>query len=144
MMGTLCALYSCESCNTPLTSVKRLPVKVYEDCPYKVFVFLKYLWYDCYFTHHREISAFLIGWEKKKAFMSGLRPIINIDQFWIVFYSPEKWLHNRIYCPSNRSKQIQETHMAYSAGTQYTLWKWWRHLVTKSCLHVDSGSKHWM
>ena len=26
----------------------------------------------------------------------------------------------------------------------YTLWKWWRHLVTKSCFHVDSGSKHWM
>ena len=34
--------------------------------------------------------------------------------------SPEKWLHNRIYCPSNRSKQIQETHMAYSTSTQYT------------------------
>ena len=25
-----------------------------------------------------------------------------------------------IYCPSNRSKQIKETHTAYSAGTQYT------------------------
>ena len=36
-----------------------------------------------------------------------------------VLYSPEKWLHNRIYCPSNPSKQIQETHTAYSAGTQY-------------------------
>ena len=35
-------------------------------------------------------------------------------------YSPEKWLHNWIYYPSNRSKQIQETHTAYSAGTQYT------------------------
>ena len=35
-------------------------------------------------------------------------------------YSPEKWLYNRIYCPSNRSKQIKETHTAYSAGTQYT------------------------
>ena len=35
-------------------------------------------------------------------------------------YSPEKWLYNRIYCPSNRSKQIKETHIAYSAGTQYT------------------------
>ena len=36
-------------------------------------------------------------------------------------YSPEKWLYNRIYCLSNRSKQIQETHTAYnSAGTQYT------------------------
>ena len=35
-------------------------------------------------------------------------------------YSPEKWLHNRIYCPSNRSKQIKETHTAYSTGTQYT------------------------
>ena len=34
--------------------------------------------------------------------------------------TPEKWLHNRIYCPSNRSKQITETHTAYSAGTQYT------------------------
>ena len=35
-------------------------------------------------------------------------------------HSPEKWLHNRIYCSSNRSKQIQEIHTAYSAGTQYT------------------------
>ena len=35
-------------------------------------------------------------------------------------YSPEKWLHNRIYCPGNRSKQIQETHTVYSADTQYT------------------------
>ena len=35
-------------------------------------------------------------------------------------YSLEKWLHHRIYCPSNRSKQIKETHKAYSAGTQYT------------------------
>ena len=35
-------------------------------------------------------------------------------------YSPEKWLYNRMYCPSNRFKQIQETHMAYSVGTQYT------------------------
>ena len=35
-------------------------------------------------------------------------------------YSPEKWLYNRIYYPSNRSKQIKETHAAYSAGTQYT------------------------
>ena len=25
-----------------------------------------------------------------------------------------------ISCPSNRSKQIQQTQMAYSAGTQYT------------------------
>ena len=35
-------------------------------------------------------------------------------------YSPEKWLHNRINCPCNRSKHIKETHTAYSAGTQYT------------------------
>ena len=35
-------------------------------------------------------------------------------------YSPEKWLYNRIYCPSNRSKQIKEIHTAYTAGTQYT------------------------
>ena len=35
--------------------------------------------------------------------------------------SPEKRLHNMIYCPINWSKQIQETHMAYSAGTHYTL-----------------------
>ena len=34
-------------------------------------------------------------------------------------YSVEKWLHNGIYCPSNRSKKIQETHTAYSTGTQY-------------------------
>ena len=36
----------------------------------------------------------------------------------IVQYSPEKWLHNRIYCPSDRSKQIQESHTAYSAGVR--------------------------
>ena len=35
-------------------------------------------------------------------------------------YSPEKWLHNWICHPSNRSKQIQETHTAYSADTQPT------------------------
>ena len=31
-------------------------------------------------------------------------------------YLLEKWLHNRIYCPSNWSKQIQKTHTAYSAA----------------------------
>ena len=35
-------------------------------------------------------------------------------------YSPEKWLHNRVYRPSNWSKQIQEIHTACSAGSQYT------------------------
>ena len=35
-------------------------------------------------------------------------------------YSPEKWLHNWICHPSNRSKQIQESHTAYSADTQPT------------------------
>ena len=35
--------------------------------------------------------------------------------------SSEKWLYDRIYCPSNRSKQMQETHMVYSAGTQFSL-----------------------
>ena len=35
-------------------------------------------------------------------------------------HSPEKWLHNRIYCPSNRSKQIQESHTAYRTVTEYT------------------------
>ena len=35
-------------------------------------------------------------------------------------YSPEKLCHNRICCPSNRSKQVQETHTAYIADTQYT------------------------
>ena len=34
--------------------------------------------------------------------------------------SPEKLCHNRICCPSNRSKQVQETHTAYVADTQYT------------------------
>ena len=34
--------------------------------------------------------------------------------------SPKKLLYNGICYPSSRSKQIQETHMAYSAGTQYT------------------------
>ena len=38
--------------------------------------------------------------------------------------SPGKWLYNWICCPSNRSKQIQETHTAYSAGTQYTRHCW--------------------
>ena len=45
-------------------------------------------------------------------------------QFWPIFqcraYSPEKLCHNRICCPSNRSKQVQETHTAYIADTQYT------------------------
>ena len=36
------------------------------------------------------------------------------------YYSPEKWLYNWIYHPSNRSKQIQETHTAYGADTQCT------------------------
>ena len=35
-------------------------------------------------------------------------------------YSPEKLCHNRICCPSNRSKQVQETHTAYISDTQYT------------------------
>ena len=35
-------------------------------------------------------------------------------------HSPEKLCHNRIFCPSNRSKQVQETHTAYIADTQYT------------------------
>ena len=35
-------------------------------------------------------------------------------------YSPEKLFHNQICCPSNRSKQVQETHTAYIADTQYT------------------------
>ena len=48
-------------------------------------------------------------------------PYIPCRWFWkCVPNSPEKWLHNRICCPSDRSKQIQETHTAYSAGTQYT------------------------
>ena len=34
-------------------------------------------------------------------------------------YSPEKLCHNRICCPSNRSKQVPETHTAYISGTQY-------------------------
>ena len=37
-----------------------------------------------------------------------------------LLYSPEKLCHNRICCPSNRSKQVQETHTAYIADTQYT------------------------
>ena len=37
-----------------------------------------------------------------------------------VSYSLEKWLHNWTCYPSNRSKQFQETHTAYIAGTQYT------------------------
>ena len=59
-------------------------------------------------------------------------------------YSPEKWLHNRICYPSNRSKQIQETHSAYSAGTPYTRQSWMKNnmhgftdnklLCVKSCM----------
>ena len=37
-----------------------------------------------------------------------------------ILNSPEKWLHNRIYYPSNRSKQIQATHTGHSASSQYT------------------------
>ena len=40
-------------------------------------------------------------------------------------YLPEKWLYNRIYCPSNRSKQIKETHTAYSAGIHNVSGKVW-------------------
>ena len=39
-------------------------------------------------------------------------------------YSPGKLCHNRICCPSNRSKQVQETHTAYIADTQYTRQSW--------------------
>ena len=35
-------------------------------------------------------------------------------------YSPEKLCHNRICYPSNRSKQVQETHTAFIADKQYT------------------------
>ena len=61
------------------------------------------------------------------AIRGSLTPLIEVDYRSSpnkgneqVCYSPEKWLHNRIFCPSNRSKQIQETHTACSAGTQYT------------------------
>ena len=50
--------------------------------------------------------------------IEGLRPFVCWMH--IKCYSPEKLLYNRIYCPSNRSKQIKETHMAYSASTQCT------------------------
>ena len=35
---------------------------------------------------------------------------------YVMNYSPEKLCHNRICCPSNRSKQVQETHTAYIAA----------------------------
>ena len=45
---------------------------------------------------------------------------ISLLMWTTCFYLPEKWLYNRIYCTSNQSKQIKETHTDYSAGTQYT------------------------
>ena len=51
-------------------------------------------------------------------------------------YSPEKWLYNEICYPSNRSKQIQETHMAYSAGTQYT-----RQSLNEHNIHGFTGNR---
>ena len=54
--------------------------------------------------------------------MSGILFFIfaNCEPLRYWWYSPEKLCHNRICCPSNRSKQVQETHMAYIADTQYT------------------------
>ena len=73
-------------------------------------------------------SAFLYtGNHWNMAIHWSLTPLFEVDyrSSWNkgieqAYYSPEKWLYNRVYCPSNRSKQIQETHTAYSAGTQYT------------------------
>ena len=48
------------------------------------------------------------------------RKLIMTDRNKKSHYSPEKLCHNRICCPSNRSKQVQETHTAYIADTQYT------------------------
>ena len=78
--------------------------------------------------HPREnqiCSHFLLGMRGTVAPCPVLQPaqvspnIYTPENQMATTYSPEKWLHNRIYCPSNRSKQIQETHTAYSTGTQY-------------------------
>ena len=50
--------------------------------------------------------------------------------------SPEKWLHNRICYPSNPSRQIKETHTAYSAGTPYTRQSW-----MKNNMHAFTDNK---
>ena len=66
------------------------------------------------------------GSRPKRLIHSGWIRLQRVSKKWcmwkcaILINSLEKWLHNRIYCPSNRSKQIQETHKAYSDGTQYT------------------------
>ena len=52
--------------------------------------------------------------------LPGQTNTLNLAHAAVGAYSPEKWLYNKIYCPSNRSKQIKETHTAYGAGTQYT------------------------
>ena len=49
-----------------------------------------------------------------------LQPLDSQLLYSTLVYSPEKWLHNWICHSSNRSKQIQETHTAYSADTQPT------------------------
>ena len=50
-----------------------------------------------------------------------------------ILNSPEKWLHNRIYCPSNRSKQIQETHTGHSGEfTIYAAKSEWKTTYTAS------------
>ena len=69
------------------------------------------------------VRSYIIGWYllwyQWKEDVQSYTLVVNVG-LCAPQYSPEKWLHNRIYCPSNRSKQIQETHTTYSAGTQYT------------------------
>ena len=91
-------------------------------------------------VNKKQASKIEFMWIKKRVLFSSVQFLFHQNklhfrkkQWWgdqkehssklwshMAVYSPEKWLHNRIYCPSNRSKQIQKTHTAYSAGTQYT------------------------
>ena len=51
----------------------------------------------------------------------GLDPMDTEPDLKTSAHSPGKWLHNWISYPSNRSKQMQETHTTYySASTKYT------------------------
>ena len=63
--------------------------------------------------------AFVMTWYL--AFTTSGRTAKAVQPVILGNYSPEKWLHYKWIChPSNRSKQIQETHTAYSVDTQPT------------------------
>ena len=62
----------------------------------------------------------VVSWMAPLSFRIFVLSKFNVTAlFLLLLNSQEKWLHNWISYPSNRSKQILDTHAAYSAGTQY-------------------------